>query len=476
MSLDLYAWQMASKSSDTVMAMIRFINGSHAHESSRCQLVAAFLLTLWQLSGPAFSPTAPSFILVDANGHDRDPVWSTLSRLLPTQLDALPPRDNHPVGTVMGHEVNPHRGDPELSRRTMLATRIWRREVNGQPPAIVQARVAQLQMAYRQARSELFPAWEINRYHNAFDQDFGLVTRADDHISLLVDQPEALKLLMKHLADSAGPLVDPTGMDDGLEMGPKNPSIMGVINPGDWQEELVRGLWRRSIPTLYLPHVSPAVLEVQAAPEMEALIRTFTRHHRTAGQRRQDLLRNPLGGIFGRYVAAIHRLAARLPLHYQFSLQLIIRQLGDVVSSLCQWLDAGREKSVTAFERLHRLGHDLYVAALRGIAYGVASFGYLGYGIRSTREDRQLVTRLLEHLRAEGAVSKRDLQRGKLYTLTAQERDELLADLEVRKLVEVSRRHVTAVPLADHMDGIETRMGFPPLEMITASLVKGEGS
>ncbi len=462
MSANLITWNMAAAGKDPVRALTGLLHRFPEHDMSRSQLAASLLLSMWQLGGPTFSPTPPSFLLVDANG-EKDAVWQALAGMLKSPLA---PIEAAPAKSLPSDPNNLFRGKPELSRRTMLAAIATREKLvrQGYPPDVIHMQLKKWREQWHQCKPEAFPATEINHYSKAHDPDFGWVTHADDHISLLVCGPKSEAELRRDLLDEQSKLHLPQGVRDDLSRWDKKLALMGRITVKSWDTSLADGLLGGPLPVVFLPHLSPPPPDAGPHPDaglLASMVSYFTRHQRNhCPPARADLHLMPMDGEPAIYADLILRASAGLPGDRSFGLQLLIRELQLVVFRLCLWLLPAEQKSgASQAEALHHLSRDLYVTALRGIAYGVAALGFHGRGI-GLGTDRTAAIQVLTHLRTAGPCSRRDLQR-KLYKLDKMERDRLLSRLVAASLVSTAGRDVEAVPLGDYLMGIPGRLRFP---------------
>ncbi len=472
MSFEQIAWTMAAKGKDPVRALTGLLHRFPEHDMSRCQLVASLLLSMWQLGGRTFSPTAPSFLLIKASG-EKDAVWQALTGMLKSPLA---PIKAAPAEPPPADPNNMFRGKPELSRETMQAiiARLKNLEQRGLHPPVIEAEMMRWREQWCQCKPEVFPATEINHYFKAHDPDFGWVTHADDHISLLIHGPKSEAELRRDLQDEQSKLHHPQGVCDDLSRWDKKLALMGRITGKSWDTSLADGLLGGPLPVVFLPYLSTPP---EAGPHPDAgllasMVTYFTRHQRNhCPPARTDLHGLPMDGEPEIYADLILRSSAGLPGDRRFGLQLLIRELQLVVSRLCVWLLSAEPKpSASQVEALNHLSRDLYVTALRGIAYGVAALGFHGRGI-GLGSDKTAAMQILTHLRTAGPCSRRDLQR-KLYWLDAKERDRLLARLEEASLVSTAGRHVEAVPLGDYLMGIPGRLRFPQPTLATTTAYK----
>lgn len=461
MSANLIAWNMVAAGKDPVRALTGLLHRFPEHDMSRCQLVASLLLSMWQLGGRTFTPTAPSFLLVNANG-EKDAVWQALAGMLKSPLA---PIKAAPAKPPPADPNNMSRGKPELSRRTMQAAIATRDKLvkQGYPPDVIHMQLKKWREQWCQCKPEVFPATEINHYFKAHDPDFGWVTHADDHISLLICGRNSEAELRSDLLDAQSKLHLPEGVCDDLSRWSKKLALMGRITGKSWDTSLADGLLGGPLPVVFLPYLSPPP---EAGPHPDAgllasMVTYFTRHQRYHyPPARPDLHGLRMDGEPEIYADLILRASAGLPGDRNFGLQLLIRELQMVVSRLCVWLlSADPKPSADRAEAVNHLSRDLYVTALRGIAYGVAALGFHGRGI-GLGVDRPAAMQILTHLRTAGPCSRRDLQR-KLYRLDAQERDRLLARLAEASLISTAGRDVGAVPLGDYLMGISGRLRFP---------------
>lgn len=469
MSLELIALKMAAKGKDPVRALTGVLHRFPQHDMSHCQLVTSLLLSIWQLGGRTFSPTPPSFLLVNANGKN-DAVWQALARMLKSPLA---PIDAAPAQPQPFDPSNIFRGNPVMSRETMQAI-IARRETlvkQGHPPKVIEVEMTRWREQWHQCKPEVFPALEINHYHKAYDSDFGWVTRSDDHISLLIHGPKSEAALRRDLKDQQSKLHHPVGVCDDFSRWTKKLALMGRITGGSWDTSLADGLLRGPLPVVFLPHLSPPP-EAGPHPDdglLASMVTYFTRHQRNhTPPARTDLHLIPMNGEPEIYSDLILKSSGGLPGDRRFGLQLLIRELQLVVSRLCLSLLSDESKPSAA--QLEALNRDLYVTALRGIAYGVAALGFHGRGI-GLGADIPAAIQILTHLRTAGPCSRRDLQR-KLYRLDKKERDRLVERLVAASLILTSGRDVEAVPLGDYLMGIPGRLRFPQPALVTTPAYK----
>lgn len=472
MSANLIAWNMVAAGKDPVRALTGLLHRFPEHDMSRCQLVASLLLSMWQLGGRTFSPTAPSFLLVNASG-EKDAVWQALAGMLKSPLA---PIKAAPAKPPTADPNNMFRGKPELSRRTMQAAIATREKLvkQGYPPDVIHMQLKKWRANWHQCKPEVFPATEINHYSKAHDPDFGWVTHADDHISLLVCGPKSEAELRRDLLDAQSKLHHPQGVCDDLSRWDKKLALIGRITGKSWDTSLVDGLLGGPLPVVILPHLSPPP---EAGPHPDAgllasMVTYFTRHQRHhCPPARADLHLMRMDGESEIYADLILRSSAGLPGDRSFGLQLLIRELQQVVSRLCVWLlSAELKPSASQVETLHHLSRDLYTTALRGIAYGAAALGFHGRGI-GLGSDKTAAMQILTHLRTAGPCSRRALQR-KVYWLDAKERDRLLSRLVEASLVSTAGRDVEAVPLSDYLMGIPGRCRFPLPALATTTAYK----
>jgi hypothetical protein len=119
---------------------------------------------------------------------------------------------------------------------------------------------------------------------------------------------------------------------------------------------------------------------------------------------------------------------------------------------------------------LQAIAADLYRSFLRGIAYSLASLKYhaysLGFGIHHVT-----AAQCLGEIRVRGGIERRDLQR-KIYTMTAELRDQLLERLEGAGLILADGKAVKPVTLVDFLNNVRVRERFPDHSLITAQLAR----
>ena len=118
------------------------------------------------------------------------------------------------------------------------------------------------------------------------------------------------------------------------------------------------------------------------------------------------------------------------------------------------------------------IGQDLFRSTLRAVVIGAASLSYHGWGF-DAGVSRERVQQLLEQLRTNGPLSRRELQRKFPLWLEAGKRDALLEHLSDLGLVYCRDDVVSAVPLPEFIRWLHRRPEFPA-EGSLSSLLLGK--
>lgn len=463
MSLDLLAWNMEREGKDPMRALANLVHLCREHDMARCQLVAAFLLSVWQLTGRAFSETVPSFMLVNCNPGSNQ-VWMALTGVLQACVE-VPER---PPARATCNSFVPGLGNSVLCRQTMLAymARIRTLRTSGVSPALVEAEIKKLSGNWTAIKADLFPQSSLRQLRKAFDSDFGFISPEDDCISLLVPDSKNRTLLRKML-DTNPALYPMAGVGDSMEHVPKRVSLIGTVPAREWDARLTSNLLRSSLPVLFLPCDSPATMQLPDVDLLRLLVLRFTRHFRSGAPpvhsdpSRVEVDEDSLGCL-----NLILRLSGELPGDAAFRIQFLLRQLYSVVNLLTAMAAPTQASLGTSTCEPDHVARDLYVTALRGIAYGIAALRFHCIGLPSLENDKQAADALAYLRNANRPVRRRDIQR-KVYTLMASERDELISRLDEAGLVTVKGKYVEAVRFPDYLSGIPRQEGFPEVTLLT---------
>ena len=449
-----YPSSQLSPAGEGLLSLLHSLPGD---DLGRCTVVTAAVLTIWQLSGSAFSVSAPSFLLVNG-GAPSDEAFKTVVRLMrpmfqPAFLSEPPPATRRP-GDIPGF----FDGKPEFARTTMLAALATRRKLlaQGLDPATLKRRLGDYPSYWEQGKAELFPALEVNHYDRAFDRDFGVVTGDDDCISLILLSEESRAAFLKDVAKRPARLLAPPGYNNRLDPVTKRVALVGSLPLGEWTKEWLDATLSLPTPFFHLPHFLTGRVVVEHLQDVVMLIRIFTRLHRHhPGAHFTDSNRSPLMEDFPAYERLVRRLCPHLPGDRDFMLRTFIRQLDTVTLHIA--VAAGNSAPDSPVTRT--LHEDLYRTTLRGIAYGLAALQYHAYGL-AVGNHRPAAAAMLAYVRQKENVSRRDLQR-KVYTLNAENLGHLLERLAAAGLVTTEGKMVRPTSLEDFLRATPARERFP---------------
>jgi hypothetical protein len=448
-----------------VKSLIRLLHVGNPAEPTACALVTALVLSIWQLSGGAFSILPPSFLLV--NGSDRkDIVFDALIELMEPHF--TPAFSKQVPGESESLDLNSFRSNPNLARQTMRAARATRKKLAGKiaDEGKLLEKLAPWLRNWQQCKGELFPAVEINHYRKEFDEDFGLVTGDDDYISLMIHGVKGRQALRKDLLQASVLLKAPPGFNNHLERVVKRASLMGTIPAQEWDAALANATQAIGRPLICLPHDACSEIPTDALTALTATIFVFNRLHRKhPGRYFTDSADQPNTSKFRVYEGLVTRMSEDLPGDSAFLHRTLIRQLGTVIHRFVQSVAPASYGNlvVTALEE------DLFHTCLRGIAYGLALPRFHGRGL-GLGSFSTAAADILEFLREKGQISRRDIQR-KVYTLQSGTRDHLLERLEDAGLLVTEGKMVHAVAFSGFLTDIPTRERFPTHELTTTSLL-----
>lgn len=417
------------------------------HDSTRCQLAASFLLSLWQLSGRAFTDYPPSFLLVNG-GEGEDPVLSALQGMLSWNFPAT-------VNPVTKQKVAPASSgpilerDPELGRQAMLCDiqAVGSLSYPKDHPASA-AIIAKSAQRWQRIKPTLFPRENLTNYSEAWDPDFGLVTGADGMTTLLVANRADIAALAEDLAArKQNRLDDPRGFNDNCEPSQKTVTLQGSLPAADWHPSWLEGTLRHNIPFLFLPHSGGAPPELPDADLLGMLTKLYTIHRR--GETRPSRIsseRVTMEGLAAPYELLMRARLADLPTYF-FTVLKAVRDLQYVAHGVVRWA-SGAERGGPQ-EECTEVAVRLYIAALRGITYGIEALRYLGFGM-GLGELRADASTILAFSRGSNGVTTRSIL-VKYPRLQGGRRDQLLERLAKEGLVSLEKRNVRAVGLSSFL-------------------------
>ncbi len=417
-------------------ALARFLHEGTADDYERTIAIAAFTLSLWQITQGPITPTVPSVLLVHAtNDSGGDPLDAFAGEFVFHEVCELDRRLKQQEETGI-ERMLAHSADPGSSMKTAL----WS-AYHGDGPAY--------------------------RYGRAWSDDYGWLSGADSRIVLRLDQPEDRKALRKDLLSKSDKLRDPKGIDHDRQMVPKQLALSGSLSGQEWDRPLVEALLNGGWPVLFLPHTATAPIEIPYSPDLHLVCMQVAAAGLQFKQVTAELVLPDDPRIQYYHRALIKRLV-HMPMDYSFNTQRILRELWRVCFRLARVIceQGGDSNALTL------ISQDLFRSTLRAIVIGVASLAYHGWGF-DAGVSRERVQQLMEHLRTNGPQTRRDLQRKFPLWLKSGKLDDLLKRLVDEGLVTCPDTVVLAVPLPEFTQWLHRKQEFP-VEGCLSSLLLGK--
>jgi hypothetical protein len=431
--------------------LLRFIHGSAADEQTRTMALAVFVLSLWQLAGRAMTPRVPSILLVNGESTEPDPLDTFATRH--TGMGSGEPEAKG-YGTFLG-------GNAELALLRMSRLVKEREGLKG-GAELVARNTGELWKQWGHAKPMRFGSGRAGQYARMRDPNLHWVTDGTDDVILRLDRPEDLEQFRQDVLNHPERLTHPLGYGSNLTLIPKTLAVAGSLSPEQWDDRLVSGIIALGLPVVFLPHVAR---ETIVEPERFALdlisIGFSDVWPRLIGRQIVPDPWLPPSQALSTYEGILRRRLGHFPGAYEFSVLTTIRELGYV----CERIAGFVSMDGSPIEETGMLCWNLLEVTTRAITMGIVSLGYHGRGFDAGCP-REVVVRLLTHLRAATPTTFRDLQR-KVPEFDAKSRDGILEVLVTEGLVALDGNHVAAVSLADFIRGLPARHGLSAPELQT---------
>jgi hypothetical protein len=438
-------------------AVARFLHEGCADNSGRTMAIAAFTLSLWQVTHGPITASVPSVLLVNA-GDDAtagDPIDAFVGEFVFPGVRRL----EEFLNGDDGKRTLACPGDPGAAMNEAFQIAELARSQG--IPGLADANRA----LFHHHRSTLHGDGPAYRYARAWSDKHGWFSGDDSRMILRLHAADDYKAFRKDLLERAEKLRDPQGYDHLLRRVRKHLSLSGSLTGAEWDRKLVDAIMNESWPMVFLPHCAKSALEIPYSPDLHLARMQVAA---TGWQRQVTAERMlPDDPWVQHYHQELMKRLAHMPLDYSFNIQRIIRELGGVCMRLASVIgQQGGPNAITL------IGQDLFRSTLRAMVIGVASLAYHGWGF-DAGVPRARVLQLLEHLRANGPQSRRALQRKFPLWLKAGKRDALLERLSDLGLVYCPDDVVSAVPLPEYIRWLHRRPEFPA-EGCLSSLLLGQ--
>ena len=387
-----------------------------------------------------------------------------------------------PIDALVRKSTGPRSPDPEandgyyenkgeLSNRKVLAN--WAKAHD----ALAQNNPAGLPKFMKRA----LPVWQKS-LHNSFgqgragqfarrwDEGMGLITDESNDVILRVEREQDYMKLKDHVLNHKDRITTPSGRGHNIGVVAKTVAISGSLRPDQWDAHLVIHAIYGGLPILFLPHVAKVPLKL--VPDVWFLLTSeFSnawKKERMMALGRPFIVAAPgLLDEWQRIVEdSVRRRLRHLPGAYAFFVLRLLRELPFVSLEIARFVGLDR----SSVHEVATMAHDLNKLAMRGIALGMESLSWHCEGFDAGCKP-SMARKLLKHVRSQGSVSCRDIQR-KHRQLDAAALGAVLERLAAEGLVTLEGRTVKAVALDDFVRSLPHRAGYPEPELLTAELLE----
>jgi len=419
--------------------LAEFMGGCSPDPATRTIATTALVLSLWQVAGWRMTHRPPSMLLL-ATESTPDPI-DRMADTIASYRGRKGPAEKG-VGQLVG--ATPSQAD------TAMRLAVMRRQQLGKPGALNAAGIAQQVQRFRTARTTAHGTGPTRGYANAWDEQLGLITDEDNQVILRLDAPRDHAAFRRDVLEDHERLRDPQGIGGMLQMVRKSISISGSLTFDLWDARLAHRIVELGLPILHLPHLAGDPLECNH-PALYVLALDITR------------------GLFGvtaephfppkdwcrQYERFLRERLHLLHGDYEFSVLRVVRELGPV----CQAIARSSATEGATAEQVQALAADLYCNALRGITLGVAALAWHCLGFDCGCE-REVALELLHHLRDQGDLTRREIQR-RFPAFSAEQRDRVLERLAAEGLVELKDKKVAAMTMEGFVKALHARAELP---------------
>jgi hypothetical protein len=432
-------WNLHCKMRNPMEDVGRFMHECAKDPVTRVMSTTALVLALCQTAGPTMISQPPGFILINAGDEPADPIDALMKTLI--GMTRPGPR--------------PKAEDFERNRQTMKVLLLQKKSERDKPILdffdLPEPSGCSESSLFLSALANNYGGGRAGWYADRRDVDYGWGTDASGHTILRLDRAEDLRQLREDVRLHPERLSHPTGYGAEMKEEPKKLSLAGSLPAADWDNHLVDGIIHNALPVLFLPHTASHPLATPGHLALDwigfALAGEAVKSQATPVEiyQRLDPITVPW---FRERMTQLRERLHHFPADYEFFVMRSVRELLPCCRRLVGITASGRTKQ----EEQLNLTFDMFSTALHGVALGIESLGWHGYGFECPGGQNAL-RRVLRAIRERGSISKRDLQRNQQW-LTAESRDAIVGALVAEGLVMTTDNEITALPFADYWQRI----------------------
>jgi hypothetical protein len=215
----------------------------------RTATASALVLTLWQQRADVLTQHVPSLILLNAGEAVPDPIDDFIATFTRGGINPEPLSSKDRFGILI---------DPEKAPNIMAYAAIERRRLgpaSKHDSSDAKCAVA-LEGRYHDAKRVAYGTGTTRPYSIAWSDDLGFVTDENDVLIARLNEASDRAAFLNDVASKPDRLHNPIGIGRGLLTVDKKVSVSGSLTADLWDEELVLGIIKLGLPTLFIPHTA----------------------------------------------------------------------------------------------------------------------------------------------------------------------------------------------------------------------------
>ena len=423
-------------------------------EDSMTQTVAttALISGFWQLGGNALTAQVPSTLLFHPHSENPDPVDNFIRSIIHDE------RENEPRVQTEGPFMNrPLKLAPRVMQNALRLRRSFGRQIS---PGIYgnQIEAEAAEEKFRAARNAAFGYGCTRCYSKAWHPEHGLLTDADDHLILRLNNNDDRVNFCHDLLEDPGKIMFPEGLGTDLFPTPKSVSLSGALPVDLWNTELAARALSSGMPFIFLPHTNATSLEEKTLSSLQCFATIWKNSKIT---RVEASPRLPVSEWTRQYHQILRKKLAALPIPAEFPTLQVAHQLEGV----CMRIVGAAAGPTTTNEQSHALLHDLFHLSFRGLVIGMASPIWFEVGLQSGEDHNEMENKaagLLRRLRKDGAINKTALLKNILRSKRV--RDTVVDILTQHGLICEEDDNFRAISFGEFVEGLYASSEFPEVE------------